>query len=233
MAILPVIMAGQAVVGVVNGAIAAGKAYGMRDEIEGFQEALDNFERQPIPDFASEIQDLSSQITNPYANLGVATKAAEIQMEQTDQALANTLDTLMATGTSAGGATALARAAAQSKQDIAASIQTQEAQNQKLIAQGEAAVQNARLTEQQRVQQARANAQLQSFNIAEKREETEMDRLQAQYDNAVAQQQAYQTQAMDAFGSMLSSVSSSYLGGVQAGVFKAEYPNQIPDPNEG
>ena len=39
MAVLPVIMAGQAITGVVNGAISAGKAYGMRDEIEGFQNA--------------------------------------------------------------------------------------------------------------------------------------------------------------------------------------------------
>ena len=44
---------------------------------------------------------------NPYKNLAVATQAAEIQMEQTDQALATTLDTLRATGASAGGATAL------------------------------------------------------------------------------------------------------------------------------
>jgi succinate dehydrogenase/fumarate reductase flavoprotein subunit len=55
-------------------------------------------------------QDLSGQMTNPFQQLGVATQAAEIQMEQTDIALANTLDTLRATGASAGGATALAQA---------------------------------------------------------------------------------------------------------------------------
>ena len=36
--------------------------------------------------------------------MSVATQAAEMQMEQTDIALANTLDTLMATGAGAGGA---------------------------------------------------------------------------------------------------------------------------------
>ena len=35
-------------------------------------------------------------MSNPFASLGVATQAAEIQMEQTDIALANTLDTLRA-----------------------------------------------------------------------------------------------------------------------------------------
>jgi len=78
-----------------------------------------------------------ADVTNPYRNMGVATQAAEMQAQQTDQALANTLDTLRATGTSAGGATALARAAAQSKQGVAASIEAQESKNQQLIAAGE------------------------------------------------------------------------------------------------
>lgn len=97
--------------------------------------------------------DLSGQLSNPYANLGVATQAAEIQMEQTDLALANTLDTLRATGSSAGGATALAQAALQSKKGVAASIEQQEAQNEKLKAQGEQDLQNKKMAEQQRLQQ--------------------------------------------------------------------------------
>jgi len=63
-------------------------------------------------------QDLSGMMSNAYANLGVSTKAAEIQAEETDIALANTLDTLRATGASAGGATALAQAAARSKKGV-------------------------------------------------------------------------------------------------------------------
>jgi hypothetical protein len=50
-------------------------------------------------------------ISNQYANLSVATKAAKFQAEESDKALANTLDTLRATGAGAGGATALAMAA--------------------------------------------------------------------------------------------------------------------------
>ena len=52
--------------------------------------------------------DLSSSLSNPYANLSVATKAAEMQVEQADISLANTLDNLRSTGSGAGGATALA-----------------------------------------------------------------------------------------------------------------------------
>ena len=42
--------------------------------------------------------DLSDRISNPMANLSVATKAAEMKVEQSDIALANTLDTLRAAG---------------------------------------------------------------------------------------------------------------------------------------
>jgi len=97
-------------------------------------------------------KDLSGMITNPYANLGVATQAAEMQMEQTDIALANTLDTLRATGASAGGATALAQAALQSKKGVAASIEQQEASNEKLKAQGEMERNQMKMAEQQRLQ---------------------------------------------------------------------------------
>lgn len=75
--------------------------------------------------------------TNPYANLGVATKAAEMKIQEADQSLANALDTIRATGGGAASATALARAAAQSKQTIAADIETQEISNQQKFAEGE------------------------------------------------------------------------------------------------
>ena len=103
-------------------------------------------------DLSGLATDLSSQLSNPFENLGVATKAAEMQIDQADISLANTLDTLRATGASAGGATALAQAALQSKQGVAASIEQQEAQNEKLRAQGEQNLINAKMAEQQRLQ---------------------------------------------------------------------------------
>ena len=105
---------------------------------------------------ASNMSGLASDTTrglgNPFASLGVATGAAEIQIEQADIALANTLDTLRATGASAGGATALAQAALQSKKGVAASIESQEASNAKARAQGEQNLNQAKMSEQQRLQ---------------------------------------------------------------------------------
>lgn len=82
------------------------------------------------------------EIRNPFANLAVATEAAEFQAQQTDQSLANALDAMQAGGFGAGGATALAREAAKAKQGISADIQKQEAVNQRFFAQGEQIRQN-------------------------------------------------------------------------------------------
>ena len=100
------------------------------------------------------ITDTSGVISNPMASLGVSSAAAEMQAEEADIALANTLDMLSATGASAGGATALAQAALQSKKGISASIEQQEAQNQKLAARGEERVQDAKQAEAKRLQMA-------------------------------------------------------------------------------
>ena len=68
-----------------------------------------------VTDQSGKAVDMSGSFSNPFANVGVATEAAEFQAEQADISLANTLDTLAATGASAGGATALAQAALASK----------------------------------------------------------------------------------------------------------------------
>ena len=112
-----------------------------------------------------------ASLTNPYANMSVATKAADMQAEQADIALANTLDTLRATGASAGGATALAQAALKSKQGIAASIEKQEVQNERLKAQG-----------QMQVDMAKARGTGLAFQAQERRDEIQLDRLQGQAD---------------------------------------------------
>lgn len=140
---------------------AAKGAQGRADRLGEKISALEAERQRDIPvinpyenaeDLSSMITDLSGNLSNPYANMGVATGAAEIQMEQTDLALANTLDTLMASGASAGGATALAQAAAASKKSVAASIQAQEAQNEELKARGESQLQSQKMAEAQRVQ---------------------------------------------------------------------------------
>ena len=111
--------------------------------------------RQEIINPYEAITDLSGNLSNTYNNLGVATQAAEMQIEQTDIALANTLDTIRATGGGAGGATALAQAALQSKKGVSASIEQQESQNEALKAQGDL---NNATARKQAAQQAKYQA---------------------------------------------------------------------------
>ena len=49
-------------------------------------------------DIINPFANAASMLTNPFANLTVATQAAEFQTQQTDLSLASTLDTLRATG---------------------------------------------------------------------------------------------------------------------------------------
>jgi hypothetical protein len=174
--------------------------------------------RQEIIDPYANITDLSGMISNPYQNLQVATKAAEMQAAETDLSLAATLDTLRATGAGAGGATALAQAAARSKQGIAASIEQQEAQNARLRAQGESQMQQMRMNEAIRQQQADVSGQQFMFGARETREMQQLDRAQAlqnQYAMAGAQMKQASAQA---FGSALGGLTAFTAGGG----FKAE-----------
>ena len=124
------------------------------DQLEKNRQAIPN-PYENVKDLSGIAKDLSSMVSNPFANLGVATQAAKMQAEESNISLANTLDTLRATGASAGGATALAQAALQSKQGVSASIEKQEADNEKLKAQGEADKQAKKMEEAQRLQQAK------------------------------------------------------------------------------
>ncbi len=133
--------------------------------------------RQEIINPYASVSDLSNMLSNPFANLSVATQATEIKMEQTDQALANTLDTLRATGASAGGATALAQAALQSKKGIAADIERQEVSNEQQRAAGEQRLQTQQMAEAQRIQQADVQGDLFQFQQREIRETTQLDRV--------------------------------------------------------
>ena len=176
-------------------------------------------------DLSELAQDLSGQISNPFQQLGVATQAAEIQMEQSDIALANTLDTIRATGASAGGATALAQAALQSKKGIAASIEQQEAQNEKLRAQGEQQLQQQKLSEAQRlqsiaisegqrVQAAEAAGKQFQFAARENRTNADLDRASGMISQSMANKASAnqaQAQAISGIGTGLASVGAAAL----------------------
>lgn len=196
-------------------------------------EALEK-KRQVIPNPYANIKDLSSMaknlsgmVQNPYANMGVATQAAEMQIEEADISLANTLDTLRSTGASAGGATALAQAALQSKKGVSASIEAQEAANEKLKAEGQAQMQQLKMAEEQRIQGVQfseaqrmqlteADAIKFQYGEQESRDIARLNRLSGQESQARANQGAAKQAQSAAYGSMLSGVGS-VVGGALAG----------------
>lgn len=243
------IMGGSAIIGTTVGAISAGKqakrAGKEKARLEDKLKTLEN-KRQPIinpyagvADLSGMITDLSGMVSNPYANLGVATQAAEIEIEEADIALANTLDTLRATGASAGGATALAQAALQSKKGVSANIEQQEAQNEKLRAQGEDNLQRLQMAEAQRVQSGLfGEAQrMQDIDVKgktfvysekERRETEQLNRVQAQITGQQqAQVAARQNQTSIIAGGIgaLGNIAGSYMGAM--GQVEAANVNKI------
>ncbi len=170
--------------------------------------------RQEVINPYEDVKSLSSMITNPFANLGVATGAAEIKIEEADISLANSLDTIRATGASAGGATALAQAALRSKKGVAASIEQQEKSNEDKAAAGEQQMQRAKMAEEQRIQSAEAAGKQFVFGATESREQGAIDRtygeLQA-VSGAQAQAKADQTGAMTGMFGSLASIGGSLL----------------------
>ena len=179
-----------------------------------------------VKDISNMAKDLSSMASNPYASLGVATQAAEMQVEEADIALANTLDTLRATGASAGGATALAQAALQSKKGVAASIEQQEVANEKLKADGKAQLervkmgeaqrlQNIEMSEAQRTQQAEVAGKQFVFGQKESREMQQLNRVSSQISGVQQQQVAAQqasTQFLSAGIGAVGGIAASYAG---------------------
>ncbi len=183
---------------------------------KALQSKLNSLEssRQEITNPYKDTVDLSSTMSNPYAQLGVATQAAEMQAEQADISLANTLDAVRATGAGAGGATALAQAALQSKKGVSANIEQQESRNEQLKAQGEQVLQQRQIAEKARFQNAQAQGNVFTFNATEKRQDAQIDRVASQLDNAMAQEMqanADRTGAMTGMVSGLGGLAGSYM----------------------
>ena len=162
--------------------------------------------RQEIINPYEGVVDLSSMVSNPFANLSVATGAAEMRIEEADISLANTLDTIRQTGGGAGGATALAQAALQSKKGVAASIEAQEKTNEEKRATGEQALQRQKMAEAQRLQNADVAGEQFMFSTREGRELQQLDRTASLLGQAKsAEAQANQDEA-SALGGVLSSI---------------------------
>jgi len=134
---------------------------------------------------------------------------------------------LRATGASAGGATALAQAALQSKQGVSASIEQQEANNEKLKAQGAAEMQakkleeaqrlqNIQMSEAQRMQLAESEGIKFKYGEQESRDIAKLNRLSGQAAQYRANQAAAQQAQGAAIGAGISAVGS-IAGGLIGG----------------
>ena len=211
MALATVAAAGAQILGGIGSAIFGGAA---RRRARRRQAALEKqikkleASRQEI---INPFEAVEGMLTNPFANLTVATQAAEMQAQQTDLSLASTLDTLRATGAGAGGATALAQAALSAKQGVSASVAQQEAQNERLRAQG-----------QMRLEQQLADAEVKGqqfvFGAQERREMQELNRLSALAGAASQQAAAAESQQIAGIGQAIGGVGSFAI----AGGFKKE-----------
>ena len=213
---------GGAAVSIIGGIMGMGSAAAAEraaaQKAAALNAQLDSLERnrQAIINPYAATKDLSSMGKNAYANIGVATQAAEFQAEQNDLALASTLDTLRATGASAGGATALAQAALKSQQQVSASLESQEAANEKLRAEGEQKLNEFRISEAQKMQDAANAASQFKYSETEKREIAKMDRVQSQLTGAQNQQASANAAGQMAQANMFSGISSAVTSGIGA-----------------
>ena len=191
-----------------------------------------------VTDLSSMAKDLTGMMSNPFESLGVATKAAEMQAEEADISLANTLDLLRATGASAGGATALVQAALASKKGVSASIEQQEATNQKLRAQGQAALTQAKVNEQQRLQsvaisegqrtqQADAQGKLFEFNAQEDRDNSDISYNIAKETGGAQREAAARARRDDATAGIFTGLGS-VASGVASTAFTAGLSGNLP-----
>lgn len=227
--------------GLVNANQARQAGKGFRNDAERKSWEIQQLEanRQAIPNPYANVKnlsnlakDLSGNMSNAFANLGVATNAAKMQAEEADMSLANTLDLLKSTGASAGGATALAQAALQSKKGVSASIEQQEAKNEQLKAQGAQNLQDAKLEEQKRIQNINMSEaeRMQTADIEgikfkygeqESRDIAQLNRLSGQQAQAQANATAAANAQNAAYGSMFSSIGSIAGGLAASGGTKA------------
>ena len=203
--------------GIFGGRAARRQARAAKSRMRKLNSKLNSLEanRQDIINPYTDVTSTADMLSNPFTQLSVSTAAMDMQIEQTDQALANTLDALRQTGGGSGGATALAQAALQSKKDVAADIERQEVQNDKARIQGEANLQKDLIAEEQRMQSVDVQGKQFVYSETEKREQQQLDRVSnqkaAQQQN-LATAQANQSAATSGMFSALGGIATSAFG---------------------
>jgi hypothetical protein len=154
------------------------------------------------------------QFSNPYANLEnvaedltINQQASQFQAQQTDAALAQGLDAIVAGGGGGGGAQAIAQAALQSKQNISANIAGQESQNQM-----------ARVNQAGRLQQLQAQGEEDLQSQQYKRLEENQNMSSQRFAAAQAARAKATSDLVGGIGDVVGGVATGGLGDI-AGMF--------------
>ena len=178
------------------------------------QKKIDTLEenRQSVINPFDQMTSLADQVTNPFNNMQVATKAAEFQAEEADISLANALDQARAFGMAGGGATALARGALMSKRGISADIERQEARNQLAMAQAEERANRDRIGEARRMQAMTSQGRAYQFETQENRDMARLDRLAGLQTNYTSAANQFSAQSAAAFGTAIPNAVQAGLG---------------------
>ena len=141
-----------------------------------------------------------ANLENTAEDLTVNQQAANFQAQQSDQALAQGLDAIVASGGGGGSAQAIANAALQAKQGASADIAQQESQNQQL-----------------RAQQASTNQQLEAQGadqLQSRQHEQLGEAFDLSGDRLASARQARQQATQDLIGGI-----GSVAGGIASGGF--------------
>ena len=173
--------------------------------------------RQQVINKSDDIRAMKDDIFNPYQNNAVAMQGVNLKMEETDEALANTLNAINRSGGGSGAATALARQAASSKAQVAASIENQELKNQQLYLQGEQQKQQ----QQMALEQAAIQEEIGAYGRQEQRDIMQLQRT------AGLQQVAGQ-QAMDLTQAGQAALASGVAGFAQGAGMAAGGIGEMP-----
>ena len=168
----------------------------------------------------SNLTDTSKGLTNRYRNLRVGTEAAEFQRQGQSQDLANIADAIRQGGGSANSATALARQAAQSNQQIAAGLQQQQIGNQLRSAQGQTQIDQIQQQAAARRQELFGQGEQYITGLKEQREYNRQDKLSfllGRSDTRLNAANAARQKATQAFskglGGAVGAVGAGFAGG--------------------
>lgn len=179
---------GQAIGGVASGITSLFGGRARRREERAAQAEFDQ-QKQAFDNF--QFQNQFANLENTAEDLTVNQQAANFQAQQTDAALAQGLDAVIATGGGGGGAQAIANAALQAKQGISADISRQEQANQ-----------------QQRARQAARNQQLEAQGA---------DQLQQQQYDHTSSLYSLSSQRLGAARAARQQATRDLVGGIVSG----------------